>query len=145
MGDTFLNVLFIVVAAVVLVVRTILSTKKKKEPPPKVVIPVHFEDDEPVYFKNRAKNESPKTTAAKPAVKKAPALSLPLSTVTEIPLSNQAQSVKKAPDASPSKSGPVRAPVPAPEQYFPLNLGHLSPLKQAVVMAEILGPPKGLS
>jgi len=146
MGDTFLNVLFIVVVAVVFIGRTILSAKKKKEPPPKVVIPVHFEDDEPAYFKNKAANESPRTTTAKPAIKKAPALALPLSTITEIPLSNQVQSARKTPDASQAKTGPVRVPVPTPEQQrFPLNLNHLSPLKQAVVMAEILGPPKGLS
>jgi glycine cleavage system aminomethyltransferase T len=29
-------------------------------------------------------------------------------------------------------------------QPFPLNLYYLSPMKQAVVMAEVLGPPKGM-
>jgi hypothetical protein len=28
------------------------------------------------------------------------------------------------------------------QNTFPQNLSHLSPLKQAVIMAEVLGPPK---
>jgi len=143
MGDTFLNVLFIVVVVAVFIVRTILGAKKKKEPPPKVVIPVHFEDDrepEPVIKKTQA-------AIQKKPVKKAPFFeALPLDPAIELPLSGQAQNKKKTPDAAASKSGAARAPViPQAPQRSPLNLDHLSQLKQAVVMAEILGPPKGLS
>ena len=141
MGDSILNVLFIVVIIAVFVVRTILSAKKEKEPPPKVVIPVHFEDEkEPAVKKIQA-------AIPKKPVKKAPLFeTLPLDPAIEMPLSSQVQNKKKAPNAAASKSGPVRAPVIPPEpQRSPLNLDHLSPLKQAVVMAEILGPPKGLS
>jgi broad specificity phosphatase PhoE len=32
----------------------------------------------------------------------------------------------------------------APREHFPENLSYLSPLKRAVIMAEILGKPRGL-
>ena len=138
MDDVFLNVVFVIVIIAVFIVRTVLSAKKKKDPPPpQVEIPVHFEDDKaPVFVKDKAPAGTPKKT-----VKKLPTLeSFPLSQPIEIPLSTPTQTNKKT--ASPSKGEADRAPE---ENNSPFNLGHLSPLKQAVVMAEILGPPKGLS
>jgi hypothetical protein len=52
--------------------------------------------------------------------------------------------IPQPPPAKPSgrpfreESGPLRAAV------FPASLNRLSPMRQAVVFAEILGPPKGL-
>ena len=135
MDDIFSNVIFVVVVAAVFIVRTVLSLKKKKDPPPppRVEIPVHFEDDKaPVFVKDKAPAGKPKKT-----VKKLPfPESSSLSSSIEIPLSTQTG--KKT--AAPSK-----AEAEPEENNSPFNLDHLSPLKQAVLMAEILGPPKGLS
>jgi len=48
-------------------------------------------------------------------------------------------------DSAPKPPPLKRANTPSAElpQGF-LHLDHLSPMKQAVVMAEILGPPKGM-
>ena len=119
MGDSFLNILFIIAVVAVFIVRTISSAKKKKEPEPKEKIPVHFEDEDdedPSYFKNKAAEETIKT-------------------------------IEKKASAAPPPKGGVSRPTAAPvelQKGFPNNLNKLSPLKQAVVMAEILGPPKGL-
>jgi len=140
MDDIFSNVVFVIIVAAVFIVRSVLTVKKKKEPPPpRVEIPVHFEDDKaPVFVKDRAPAGKPKKT-----VRKIPSLeSFPLSSPIEIPLSTPVQTGKKTAGAVPSKGETDRVPE---ENNSPFNLDHLSPLKQAVVMAEILGPPKGLS
>ncbi|MCL2094013.1 MAG: hypothetical protein FWH12_07450 [Treponema sp.] len=45
---------------------------------------------------------------------------------------------------SPLSARSVQAQVREPARSISETLSHLSPLKQAVIMAEILGPPKGL-
>ena len=143
MGDTFLNILLIIAVIVVFIVRTISAAKKKKEPEPKEKIPVHFEDDEdPSYFKNKAAEEIIKTIEKKASVFEV----IPISQTAEGPLPSQNKNIKKA-SAAPSPKGGAGRTAAAPEEPqkgFPYNLNKLSPLKQAVVMAEILGPPKGL-
>jgi len=144
MGDSFLNILFIIAVVAVFIVRTISSAKKKKEPEPKEKIPVHFEDEDdedPSYFKNKAAEETIKTIEKKASVIE----TIPLSQAAEA-LPSQIKNVRKASAAPPPKGGvsrPTAAPVEL-QKGFPNNLNKLSPLKQAVVMAEILGPPKGL-
>jgi len=153
MGDSVLNVIFIIAVIAVFIVRTISSAKKKQEPEPKVKIPVHFEDDEePSYFKAKAADEiQKKDEIPKKIEKKLSALETqPLGQIVEVPLPSQIKNVKKASAASTPKGGAVRAtaaPAAAPveqQKGFPYNLNRLSPMKQAVVMAEILGPPKAL-
>jgi len=144
MGDSFLNILLIIAVIVVFIVRTIsAATKKKKEPEPRVKIPVHFEDDEdPAYFKTRVADEIQKKLE-----KKLSALEvLPLSQTAETFLPSQSKNIRKA-SAAPSPKGGAGRTAAAPEEPqkgFPYNLNRLSPMKQAVVMAEILGPPKAL-
>ena len=142
MGDSFLNILFIVAIAVVFIGRTISAAQKKKEPPPKVTIPVHFEDDddEPGYLKNLAEASVSEEVPKKSIAPKVPRLV----ELKEEPLFSKFQDIKTS-EAPPSKGGVVRTAAASEEQKsFPLNLNKLSPMKQAVVMAEILGPPKGL-
>jgi len=146
MGDSFLNVIFIIAVIVVFIVRTISAAKKKQQPPPKVEIPVHFEDDEePAYFKNLAAETAPKTPVQKPFEQRIPGQDLlPHIKAMEQQLSSQKQNVKKTAAPKDKAKQTEAAPLAKQQQSFPQNLSNLSPLKQAVVMAEILGPPKGL-
>ena len=161
----FSNIFFVLIAAAVLIVRTVLQVKRKQEPPkktqsdiepPKPVkaahkISVHFEDDEDSgYFKSKAPARSPGNAAKKKKVSdfarsrggsfgklepsKAGHQSVPLSPPAGITEQRQAQAG--------SASG--TAVLPPGQHGFPFNVNRLPPLKQAVVMAEILGTPKGL-
>ena len=127
----FSNIVFIVIALVVFIGRALLQARKKKEPPPRVHIPVHFEDDE------KPRIAAASAAAAKPVAPKA--VKRHLDQPMPPPLSTQAAA------APPEKAGEA-LPKAAPQERkgFSLNLSHLSPLKQAVVMAEILGTPKGM-
>ena len=137
MSETsFPNLIFFALAIAVFIGRTLVAAKKRKTeppPPPPKVPALHFEqddDDIPGYLKT----PRPAAKAAKTAPKKQPA------------------AVKPAPakDTPPAdKIAPVKGTLPpgslaAGQADFTLNLAHLSPMKQAVVMAEILGPPKGM-
>jgi hypothetical protein len=162
MFENFSNLIFIAVALAVFVGRTVAQARKRREadeekaadanspqrpgagqgarqatrPAAPRVPPVHFEekskDDD--YVPGYMKKSSPaKPAAKKPAAKPAPA---PIAT----PI---------LPSANLDKLFPARAPMATranfAEQEFSFNLGHLSPLKQAVIMAEILGPPKAFN
>jgi len=156
MFENFSNVIFIAIALAVFIGRTVAQARKSKEenkkappPPPPKVQALHFEEkdeDELGYFK-KAASQPALTKAAKPSVK-APQKKQSPSLLTK------AATVKR--DTSPPVpanieklfpvKGTARAGVLSSEQEgFSLNLDHLSPMKQAVVMAEILGPPKGLN
>jgi len=136
MFNSSVNIIFIIVLVLIFVVRTIAQAAKKKnddEPP----IPVHFEDDEPEYSTARAAVHnaaaSPLGQTALPSQNRRPAQAVRPPSIKPV----------AAPKASPA--GQTMAGAPAAEQKgFSLNLNHLSPMKQAVVMAEILGTPKGL-
>ena len=136
MPESAFNVLIAVVAIVIFVGRAVYEAKKKtSKPPPKVKIPVHFEDDEePKYFNGKAPAVVSKTVKKPSPKQKKPAASKQQPTPPRQEL---------FPDA-PSANMPLPANKTASEKSFPNNLDHLSPMKQAVVLAEILGTPKGL-
>ncbi|MCL2319338.1 MAG: hypothetical protein FWC45_04580 [Treponema sp.] len=168
MGGSFLNIIFIVVLLVIFIGRTIAQARKKQEepPPPQPHIPVHFEDDpveEPEYFKGKGPaHGSTAAPAKKPAVSTARQYQAlkPLETYTPPALNTTLGSADadlfKPPAAARTTAKPRMAPAGAApgaagagaaapgQKGFPANLSRLSPLKQAVVMAEVLGPPKGL-
>jgi len=136
MPEEVLNLIIIAVPLAIFIGRIVVNARNKRNPPPKPAqphIPVHFEDEDDGYFRKRATASTTpvKATAVKPRVHTAPTLS-----------------------ATPTKSAmPTKSAPPAPGRnavgaaasgQFTFNLNHLSALKQAVVMAEILGPPKGM-
>ena len=132
MFDSILDSFIVLIPIAVIIVRFILQARRKNEPAPEAPpIPVHFEDD--VEAKPRAE------IAVKEKLRKNAVLGRPL-----FPAVSLAES-KNAFQEMADRPAPVRraAPVQAQGDFF-LNLGKLSPLKQAVIMAEVLGPPKAL-
>jgi hypothetical protein len=120
----------------ILVGRAVAQARRKHGPQPK--IPVHFEDDEDDYEGPKASQEYVKEMAArripsKPRRNLAPApAGISMATASSPPI--------KAGKGLPEKAPPALA---VPDRAaFPQNVARLSPLKQAVVMAEVLGPPK---
>ena len=149
MFENFPNLIFIAVALAIFVGRTVAQARKRRESEEKSAAgadsrpkptarpaaprlpPIHFEDNDDDYVPGYLKKPSP----VKPPVKKPAAKPVPAMAKTPIP-----------PPANLDKLFPARAQsVEAAGQEFSFNLGHLSPLKQAVIMAEILGPPKALN
>ena len=139
--DGIFNYIVFLIPIAILINRFIRRAKAKNAPPPKKppqpYIPVHFEDDtdddDLGYFKNRAVAEAPqqRTQASRRKVQK-----------------NVAVPFSQKPKFSAGSQPPVvmtRTVVPvAPRKEFSFDLNHLSPLKQAVIMSEILGQPKGM-
>jgi hypothetical protein len=143
-------VIFLIPVAIV-ISRFVRRAKAKREPPPKKppkpYIPVHFEDDSDEdndYFRNRddqmasevsplTKSPSRKTVAAR-AQK---TVASPFASKPDIPVFDTIRPV-----ATTIKS--VR-PLSQPQRDFSFNFNHLSQLKQAVIMAEILGQPKAMT
>jgi hypothetical protein len=131
MFDTVFNLMIILIPVAIVVGRIVVNARNKRNPPPKPAqprIPVHFEDDDN-YFR---KQPPVKASETKPRV---PTTLVPNETFPPAAGSG----VKSAPGRQ-----AVAAAAPSGHRDFTLNLSHLSPLKQAVVMAEILGPPKGM-
>jgi hypothetical protein len=127
MFNLIINNIFILIPLAIIIGRVIIYAQKKRQPPPAAPkIPVHFEDDaKPLlsrgadkFFKGTGKN----TTPPRPNR----GVEASLAALAPVP--------------------PVTEPKPADTfaQNGFLNLNKLSRLKQAVVMSEILGPPKGL-
>jgi len=127
MVDSFFNIIIVLIPIAIFIGRIVSQAQAKRKPaPPKrqPPIPVHFEDydDEERRF-------------APSAVTK-PAMNNKDKTDAYMPLP-----VNSAPIPPPLKKAKTSYAEPA--QGF-LNLNHLSAMKQAVIMAEILGPPKAL-
>jgi hypothetical protein len=163
MSDSFSNLIFIALAIAVFVGRTILQAKKKREPPPRIP-PVHFmdkkgtpvqrktpvqkrasfleykeqEEDVFTYAFSRGSSEffrdSVTSDVAASGASAVPAASQNGKTI------RQTQTVLVPTPVS----GPRASQKYQGQRGFVLNLNHLSPMKQAVVMAEILGTPKGM-
>ena len=148
MFDSVSNLIFLLIPLAIFIGRIVVEARSKRSggggttaaKPAAPRIPVHFEDDEPAYFKKKTSTQS-STTASKrtQAAKKPKTASAPYTSPLEA--------------ASPPASASAGSRVPAKnaaravsleQQGFPLTLAKLSPLKQAVVMAEVLGPPKGM-
>ena len=134
MFDNLSNLIFILIGVAVVIGRTIMQARKKPAPPPRrVVPPVHFEENPPAALSRKSSENIRRANAAARAQSKDRQR-----TATGL--------VFKEELSVPAPRTPVRNIGLTPEGYsFPLNLSHLSPLKQAVIMAEILGPPKGMS
>jgi len=137
--DNPFNIFIIIVIVVVFIGRVIIQATKKPEKPPE--IPVHFEDDEPEYPTVR----TPVRSAAASPLSQAAKLSQnrPLAQTARLPSIKTAGAA--AQKASPAGQNTPAGPVSPQQNSFALNLNRLSPMQQAVIMAEILGTPKGLS
>ena len=144
MFENFSNLIFIAVALAIFVGRTVVRARKEREegeaekaapPPQPKVQSLHFEE------KERATTRKAQAPAKAPAKKPVPAARLAQSARRESPVAITADQLF-----------PVRAaaPVAAVQQQpgdFSFNfgnLGNITPLQQAVVLSEILGPPKSL-
>ena len=137
MTDTVFNLIIILIPVAIIVGRMVVNARNKRHPPPAPAqprIPVHFEDDDDSYFKKQASARQPET--------KTRVQTSSTSLATRVPneaFPAAASGVKPTP-----APGKTVAAAPSGHKDFTLNLSHLSPLKQAVVMAEILGPPKAM-
>ena len=151
MFDSLINLIIVLIPISIFIGRTVVAVRKKhNKPPPKVQVRIEEEDlphwmirepaqatKAPVPKKHKAAGNTfkghPKAGDLAASIESAE---------REAPV--QAIPARKAPvkaSLSPS-SHEKTAAAPAGRGLF--NLAHLSPMKQAVVMAEILGPPKGL-
>ena len=132
MFDTVFNLIILLVPAAIIIGRIAVNARNKRHPPPRPAqphIPVHFEDDDTNYFRKRVSAATPET---KPRVQ------------TTFAPPNEAFPPAVGVKPTPAPGKPVAATAPSRQKDFTLNLNHLSTMKQAVVMAEILGPPKGM-
>ena len=148
---TLKNIVIALLLLVFLVGRVVLRvrTKRAAPPPPPPHIPLAFEDEEEdddyeyEFYAGMPEEVVPVLKQApKPVPKPEASTAIPLS---ETPLAIEENDNFNKVSAS-RTSGQIQAreaSMPASEQNFSLNLSHLSPLKQAVVFAEVLGPPKG--
>ena len=141
MFENFSNLIFIAVAIAVFIGRTVAQAKKKREqeeappPPPPRAPTLHFEEKEEDDFVRRIQPAKPKPPAKKPAVAAKVATPARKDTVPPAITAEQLFPTRAVPIAAAAQN----------QGDFSFNLNHLSPLKQAVIMAEILGPPKALS
>jgi len=136
------NIIFIIVLVVIFIVRSIAQVTKRKgeeEPPP---IPVHFEDDD--EEPQRVHGAIRSAPRPKPPVIQAGKLDQyrPL-TQTVLPSSTAAPGAVAAPRAPSAGMSAAAGAAPPARKGITLNL-NLSAMKQAVVMAEILGTPRGM-
>ena len=170
MFDTIFDNIFFLIPVAIIIGRIVMQARKKKQPPPPAPrIPVHFEDEKP----NRAKpvpgtrrtvlRTSGGGTAKAPAKK---GFLDELLSSLETAYRDSKEKTQEAPEAAYTESFNAAVPAEAPVAYneitepaaeralkgstaaangFSFKLNHLSPLKQAVIMAEILGPPKGMA
>jgi len=132
MFDSIFEYIIIFIPIAIFIGRMVSKYRHKNQaPPPKIPQPdisVHFEDDD--YHDDYDEDYRDDEHINKEPVKNIPpAWSPPLAPAVSVNLAEKT---------------PVSIPVLPRQKDFVFNLNHLSPLKQAVVMAEILGPPKGL-
>jgi hypothetical protein len=133
MGDSLFNIIIVLIPVAIFIGRIVMQAKAKRKPEPprkQPPIPVHFED-----YDDEDDRQFAPSAVSKQAVNKAINNKDRAAAYSPPPL------VDSAPIPPPLKK--AKASSAEPEQGF-LYLSHLSPMKQAVVMAEILGPPKGL-
>ena len=153
MFENLFNILIVIVAIVVFVVRSFLQVKASKKaatqkrPKPAPAIFKKDDDEEPyrdlAYYveleEKKAKEEASANAAKKKVVsRKAPPVQRVVKDV------NISESI--APKHSPATFPviPIASSRRSGRRSGISGLKHLSPLKQAVVMAEVLGSPKAL-
>ena len=146
MFDSIIYLVVILVPVAIFIGRLVSGARNKNQPSAPVV--VHFEEnEEPEYFRGKAPALSSLMSAplTRASIRSAPrnqevlAASIP---EESLPPAENLVSLSVADTPAPKRNVP--APAASGQGKGSLNLSHLSPLKQAVVMAEILGPPKGL-
>jgi len=169
MIDMSLNLVIVLFALAIFIGRTVVAARKKHKPaskkaPAPAPVQVKKEDDdlphwlrEPAHAKKAA--AAPKQKAARnlrPNRPKAGDLAAFIESHASVSAAIPVPEGNIDPEGSrrqvPVKEAPARAilasltekPAAVSSGGSLFNLGKLSPLKQAVVMAEILGPPKGL-
>jgi len=138
MGDAPFNIIIVLIPLAIFIGRIVLQAQAKRRPePPKKQpsIPVHFEDYDDEDDRQFAPSAVSRQVISKQAINKA------INNKGRADTSNPPLSLDSVPKPPPVVK--AKTPSAEPAQGF-LNLNHLSPMKQAVVMAEILGPPKGL-
>ncbi|MDR0512795.1 MAG: hypothetical protein LBG93_06805 [Treponema sp.] len=145
MFENFSNLIFIAIALAIFIGRTVARARKEREeaadekkaappPPPQPrVQSLHFEEKE----RDEGRKAPAAAKLAKPPAKK------PAPKVVQQPTRREIPPAITAEQLFPARAV---APVAAVRQQddFSFNLGNITPLQQAVVMSEILGPPKGL-
>ena len=139
MFDSFFNVIIVIIALTVFIGRTIyqVRAKRREESPEQQQRQAIFEDDEEDNYRDLAYYVEQEEKKAKEA---APKKAAPKKVSTERLLEDTG--LIQTPI---SQVLPPRPVVSVQAQSGGLqNLKLLTPLKQAVVMAEVLGTPKGL-
>ena len=136
MGDSLFNIIIVLIPVAIFIGRIVLQAQAKRRPEPprrQPPIPVHFEDDDD--------DEDEDNRQFAPAA-------VPKQVINRA-VSNKDRPVTYSPppsaDSAPKPPPVIKAKASSAEPVHGfLDLNHLPPLKQAVVMAEILGPPKAL-
>ena len=157
MFDSLFSYVIFLIPLAIFIGRFVVQAKNKNAPkPPPPRIPVHFEDDED--DDEKANDFSPYTlshgaTEYFKGLSPTPKAAQPRPFLTPGKLGERlnqqgpgdlAASVAVAEKAMAEKTSGSSAVGTMPEQNnFFARLSHLPPLKQAVIMAEVLGPPKG--
>ena len=144
--DSLINLIIVLIPLSIFIGRAVVSARKKHQPPPKPQVQPKVEEENiPHWIREAAKvSKAPAPRKQKVSRKPQPAYQKAGDLAASIE-SERAATPAPAAGKVPVKAPlPVEKPITAPSERNPFNLGNLSPLKQAVVMAEILGPPKGL-
>jgi hypothetical protein len=143
----------IFVGRFILQARNAEKQKKKTPPPPPRVKPRRIEEDRPHWERAYEDKAAVKTVpAAKTQAQKArPVKALAEAFPSKAALSSKEDKLEPfsgARSAVPAASIPLKTKSPNQGAVSPIpgleGFSNLSPLKQAVVMAEVLGPPKAL-
>jgi hypothetical protein len=144
MFESFSNVIFIAIALAIFIGRTVAQARKaqnaksKTPPPPPPAKPrvqaLHFEETPRPAKKPQAGKTPKQTPVKKPQLALQGGIASP--TFVEMPstLNTQPEAVKIPPPISAALQN---------RGEFVFAFNQLSSLKQAVVMAEVLAPPKG--
>jgi hypothetical protein len=129
MLDSLFNIIIVLIPIAIFIGRIVLQAQAKRKPEPtrkQPPITVHFED----YDDEDDRQFAPSAVSKQVINNKNKA-----ETYIPPPL------VDNAPKTPPVKKAETPSVEPA---HGLLYINHLSPMKQAVVLAEILGPPKGM-
>ena len=127
MPDSIFNIIIVLIPLAIFIGRMVVQARSKHNPTPPVKprpISVHFEDDED------ERRFAPSAVPTPIQAKK-----------DNVNVYSSPVSAKSVPEQLPVKK--AITPSVEPSHGF-LNLSHLSPMKQAVILAEILGSPKGM-
>ena len=160
MFDSIFNLIFVLIPISILIGRGIVQARAKHAPPPPMK-PVHFEEEVELPPTAEALSQDrgfrPMETAREPepppkqvpGPKRTPKPEIkeqiaPLPAALAANLPNQTQPPQVRPLRPIVCSAPPRTQTVFLASPGQVNLSHLTPLQQAVVMAEILGPPKGM-